>query len=193
MNIVWKTVPSWSKFEVNNLGEIRHVNGKPKYINISKQGYVVLQTKLDGKIKTLKLHRLVAETFLEPPSEDLITLCSKTHWGIVCVNHIDGNKLNNKVENLEWCTQEYNNKHANATNLVPALKGSLNGRSKLNENTVHEICLLFQNTNIKTQDVADKFNISLSQVQKIRCGIAWKHIWCQYSIKVNKRTTNPND
>lgn len=46
---------------------------------------------------------------------------------------------------------------------------------------------------LKTQDVADKFNISLSQVQKIRCGIAWKHIWRQYSIKVNKRTTNPND
>ena len=76
---------------------------------------------------------------------------------------------------------------------MPALKGSLNGRSKLDENTVHEICLLFQNTNMKTQEVADRFNISLSQVQKIRCGIAWKHIWCQYSIKVNKRTINLND
>ena len=193
MNIVWKTVPSWPRLEVSNLGDIRHTNGKSKYTNISKQGYVILQVRLDGKIKTLKLHRLVAETFLEPPSEDLITLCSKTHWGIVCVNHIDGNKLNNNVNNLEWCTQEYNNKHANMSNLVPALKGSLNGRSKLDENTVHEICLLFQDITMKTQEDADKFNISLSQIQKIRCGIAWKHIWCQYSIKVNKRTTNPND
>ena len=193
MNIVWKVVPSWPKFEVSNIGGIRHTNGKSKYTNISKQGYVVLQTKLDGKIKTLKLHRLIAETFLKPPSEDLTLLCSKTHWGVVCVNHIDGNKLNNNVNNLEWCTQEYNNRHANISNLVPALKGSLNGRSKLDENTVHEICLLFQNTNMKTQEVADRFNISLSQVQKIRCGIAWKHIWCQYSIKVNKRTINLND
>lgn len=73
------------------------------------------------------------------------------------------------------------------------MKGEKNGRAKLKESQVHEICRLFQDTDIKAQDVADMFDISLAQVQKIRCGIAWKEVWNQYSIEVNYRTRNFND
>ena len=66
-------------------------------------------------------------------------------------------------------------------------------RAKLKESQIHEICKLFQDTNIKTQDVADMFGISLAQVQKIRCGIAWKEVWNLYSIDVNYRTRNFKD
>ena len=181
---IFKDIPNFEMYSVSIYGNIR--NNKTGQIlkpRIRKDGYLQVSVKPNGQKsnKTFRIHREVAEAFIANPDN------------LPQVNHKDGNKHNNNVNNLEWCTQEYNNKHANMSNLVPALKGSLNGRSKLDENTVHEICLLFQDTTMITQEVADKFNISLSKIQKIRCGIAWKHIWCQYSIKVNKRTTNPND
>ena len=56
----------------------------------------------DGKTANLKVHRLVARAFLESPSRD------KTDNLRSRVNHIDGNKLNNKVANLEWCSAAEN-------------------------------------------------------------------------------------
>lgn len=61
--------------------------------------YVVLANK--GKNKTLLIHRLVAETFIPNPNN------------YACVNHIDENKSNNNVSNLEWCNYEYNNTYKN--------------------------------------------------------------------------------
>lgn len=55
----------------------------------------------------IKLHRLIAELFLPHPNDPKMK----------CLNHIDGNKLNNDVSNLEWCTYYYNNKHARENNL----------------------------------------------------------------------------
>lgn len=75
---------------------------------ISPNGYEVLCLmfqKPKRHSKTLYVHRLVAETFIDNP------LNKKT------VNHIDGNKLNNNITNLEWATQGENNKHAYDTNL----------------------------------------------------------------------------
>lgn len=60
------------------------------------------------------------------------------------VNHIDGDKTNNHYSNLEWCTVKHNSEEAYKKNLVPFLKGSLNGRSILTEENVHEICKLLE-------------------------------------------------
>lgn len=191
---LWKICNNYPTIEVSNLGNCRRTNNKnKKYLYVSRQGYYVTEVKVNGKRKLLKLHRLIAEAFLNPPTKELVEECSEAHWGVVCVNHKDGNKLNNNVSNLEWCTAADNNRHASKNNLVPSLKGEKNGRAKLKESQVHEICRLFQDTSIKTQDVANMFNISLAQVQKIRCGIAWKEVWKQYSINVNYYTRNSKD
>lgn len=75
---------------------------KEKILNYSKsnRGYLQVCLTKNGKSKTFLVHRLVAKTFIE-------NVCNKSQ-----VNHIDGNKENNSVNNLEWCTSSENNKHA---------------------------------------------------------------------------------
>ena len=64
-------------------------------------GYITYHLKIDkGKTKIKKLHRIIAETFIPNPNNYPV------------INHINGNKLDNRVENLEWCTQSWNNKEA---------------------------------------------------------------------------------
>ena len=79
-------------------------------------GYIVFHFKLDsGKTKIKKLHRIMMETFCPNkssfkslPKEDR----TKINLDNLVINHKDGNKLNNNLENLEWCTQAYNNAEA---------------------------------------------------------------------------------
>lgn len=68
-------------------------------------GYLQYTLRIEGRAKKYKAHRLVAMMFIPNPHDYPV------------VNHIDGNKLNNNVENLEWCTYYHNNKHARDTGL----------------------------------------------------------------------------
>ena len=153
----------------------------PRYVNIGKSGYVVTQVRASGKIRTLKVHRLVAEVFLEKPSPELEALCRNKHWGKVLVLHNDNNKLNNAVPNLRWGSQLENTEQAYRDGLIPALKGSLNGRSVLTEETVHDVCKFYEEGG-GPKDAILKFGISRPQATKIRAGISWKHVSCNYKI-----------
>ena len=68
--------------------------------SIGSKGYFQVCLTVDGKKRTVKVHRIVAETFIPNPA------------GKPQVNHIDGNKRNNCVENLEWCTNSENQIHS---------------------------------------------------------------------------------
>ena len=80
--------------------------GKKLSQRIGKQGYAYVNLYNEFGRKTKKIHRLVAETFIPNPKN------------LLQVNHIDGNKLNNRLENLEWCTQQENTLHAVRHSLI---------------------------------------------------------------------------
>ena len=103
----WNQVLNNPKYLISNYGQIFSVEKKMKLIpQIAKRGgYLVIKISYSGKKKCVKIHRLVAESFLE------------NNLNKPQVNHIDGNKINNHVSNLEWCTSSENLKHAYATGL----------------------------------------------------------------------------
>lgn len=93
---IWKSVEGYSYgYEVSNTGKIRRIykNGKVKELKQSIcDGYKILRL---GR-KNVRVHRIVAQAFIPNPNN------------YPCVNHKDFNRQNNNVENLEWCTWQYN-------------------------------------------------------------------------------------
>ena len=103
MNETWKPIKEWEEFyEISNFGNVRNIKTK-KLLNgdINNCGYYRVQLNHNGKKQRFFRHRLVATHFI--PNTD------KTKK---FVNHIDGDKSNNTVTNLEWVTQSENEKHA---------------------------------------------------------------------------------
>ena len=118
--IEWKPVLGYEfDYEVNNLGQIRTLKNSPKLKKFSilkpqtsrRNGYVYQMLYKDGEPKLCRVHRIVAQSFINNPS------------GYMQVNHKDGDKTNNNVLNLEWCSQSQNMKHAYRNKLqIPSQK-----------------------------------------------------------------------
>ena len=154
-------------YEVSNLGEIR--NAKTKRIrkqNISQTGYYVFSGTLGdrSKKKTFRVHKAVAETFIPNPNNLPVT------------NHKDGNKLNNCVDNLEWCTYAENTQHAYKYNLAAAKQGEDNPNAKLNNESVQYIREHYipYDTNFGTRGLARKFNVHHKTIENILNNVKWK-------------------
>lgn len=139
----------------------------------NKKGYMTVYLTIDGKGITKIVHRLVAETFITNP------------YNLPQVNHIDGNKENNYVENLEWCTNEYNMKHSWEIGLRKPLKGNEVGTSKLTEQDVIEI----YESPRTSYELSKRYNISTSSINLIRSNKAWNHI-TRDKIKGKQPLTN---
>lgn len=115
MKEIWVKVDGLDKdydIEVSNLGNIKKSStGKIRKLNATKQGYYHILLSNKGKTYTKKVHRLVAQAFI-PNIENK-----------PCVNHRDGNKINNNVNNLEWVTYSENSIHAIENNLSKVKRG----------------------------------------------------------------------
>lgn len=129
LKMEWRPVCGFEGlYEVNNLGEIRNVRkgrffGKVLRPNINKSGYSYVALFNHSKEKCLVVHRAVAEAFIPNPDK------KRT------VNHIDGNKQNNCVENLEWATHGENHKHAYRIGLKTTTDKQRENCSKLGKRT----------------------------------------------------------
>ena len=123
---IWKPVPSNPNYEVSNMGRVKSLfTGKVMKPTKEKNGYV----KVSQAPKQVSVHRLVAEAFIEKIP------------GKTCVNHKNGIKTDNRVENLEWCTQSENIKHAyDSLGFIPHWRGKT-GKLSRNSKPVVAVCL----------------------------------------------------
>jgi hypothetical protein len=150
---------------INNAGNARSKPYKLKQ-TLGRDGYHWVGLKgVNRKMK--KIHRLVAETFIHNPENKPV------------VNHIDGNKTNNNVENLEWVTYSENTLHAISTGLVTFKKGEESHASKLtNVQTVELIKMVLNGST--NEEIATKFDLHPRYVSLIRHKKRQKHIWDKY-------------
>lgn len=113
-NEIWKPISGYEEYyEVSNLGRVKQIKSRSatragrilKGVRYAT-GYLVVGLCANSKQKNCSIHRLVAMAFLPNPENK------------PCVNHINGVKTDNRVENLEWATYQENNQHAYRTGLI---------------------------------------------------------------------------
>lgn len=167
-------------YKISKFGEIYSTITK-RYLkyNITKQGYCRIRL-LDpriGKTKNYFVHRLVAVQFIPNPRK------------LPQINHKDGNKKNNSIFNLEWCTSEYNIRHAVENKLYKIEEDS--PTAKLTKEEVIKIHWLYTVRKFNKTEISKIYKISDATVGNILCGKRWsktyKELYGSYSDFKTKR------
>lgn len=165
---IWKDIKGYEGYyQISNYGDVKSVE---RNIIGRNRKEIILKGGFDGKYffvilqkncikKHFKIHRLVALNFIDNP-------LNKPE-----VNHIDGNKLNNHVNNLEWNTMSENQKHAFKIGLN-STKGEKHPRHKL---TWNEVIFIRSLVGINQHYLARKFNISQATIWDILNFKTWKY------------------
>jgi hypothetical protein len=167
---VWKTIQEFPNYSVSSLGRVQRIvpdkfNRPPKILKgeLNYAGYRMVTLFKEGNRQAKRVGRLVAFAFLEP---DLF----RTQ-----VNHKNGNRSDDRAENLEWTTCSENHKHSFTELGRIGPRGELQGGAKLTTADVLQIRTLFTNgaTDI---EIAECFNVSRSTIYLIRKNRNWKHL-----------------
>lgn len=174
-NEIWLLIDKTDgKYAISNLGRIASFY-KPETIILKpaqlKKGYLKVVLYFGGFKKSVMLHRLTALYFVDNPHQ-------KSE-----VNHRDGIKLNNKADNLEWCTRGENCRHAVKNGLHRGFtKGQVNVK-RINGAAVHTSVIteqivkairLDRATGLKHRELSEKYNLKMSTIRSaLYC---WQHV-----------------
>ena len=175
MKEIWKPIKnSNGHYEVSNLGNVRSTNyidslgrsHKEKILTKTFDGkgnYLQSVVWRDGKFKKCSIHRLVAEAFIPNPQN------------LPEVNHKDEDKTNNNVENLEWCTHQYNNVYGSKKT---AFCGEKNPQNKFSKETILEIRRVYKHRDKEfgVTALSKKYGISVPHVCAIVKGNRWANV-----------------
>ena len=172
----WKDVEGYEGFyQISNLGRIKSLGGwcgtakrkeRIRSTSLTHDGYEKVRLNYQGKDKTKRIHRLVAEAFIpNPENKDT-------------VNHIDGNKRNNSVSNLEWVDRSEQMIHAYKMGLKKSRIGSHNSNAKLTDEEVREIRKSYipYSKEFGTVALANKYGVTNRVIGLIVKNKAYKNI-----------------
>lgn len=158
---MWKTIPYETLYEVSENGKIRNKEtGHIKSTRFDKYGYPRVTLYPSGK--TYTIHRLIMTSFY-----------SKEEWK-EHINHIDNNRSNSTLSNLEWCTAKENVAHMHNQNRNNNISGSLNPMSKITDKIARSI--KYEHKELSNKEVGQLYGISRMAATRIRKSESWKHI-----------------
>lgn len=167
---LFKDIKDFEQYQISTMGRVWSKN-KNKIMQVGKHksnsGYIQIMLYKDGKYHWKYIHRMVAETFLPNPQ------------GFRTVNHKDGNKFNNCISNLEWASDEQQQRHAYQMGLRK------NGIA-LSDEQIFEIYRMFFEENIKPRKIAEIINKPFGTVRKICYGERCKSLLRKYRDKTNQ-------
>lgn len=170
---IWKEIIGFEGYyQISNMGEVKSLHVyKGRQGRILKPcvvgcGYLVVSLRRPGQHKREYIHALVLRMFVGERPEK-----------ITC-NHINGNKRDNRLENLEYCTQAENNLHSfRVLKRAPVInRGEKSGPSKLTENDVKTIRTLYDTGKYTMKTLEKLFNVSDSTILNIIHRITWGHV-----------------
>lgn len=169
-NEKWLPIKNSTSYWISNMGRLITTTWKggkqQKFFSPAiEAGYHRTVLVIDGKNKSVRLHRLVAEYFVKNPKPHLYDE----------VNHLDFNRLNNHYKNLEWTTKLGNIQHAIDNGRMKPQKGSKNGFSKLTEKKVLQIRKLYKPRVYTRIRLAKKFGVSEACIKDVLYR-RWQHI-----------------
>lgn len=160
----WEDIKGYNAYQVSDRGRIKSHNGRwSKKSKILKPvdnsyGYKRVTLVKGGEKKNVYIHRIVAETFIPNPNRKR------------CINHKDGNKSNNRSDNIEWCTHQENTEHMYKKLGVRMPSGENHWASKLTNKEVLEIRV----ADGTQKEIASKYGISRSAVSFIKNKKRWR-------------------
>ena len=170
----WKIIEGfesrYGKYRVSNLGRIKNGRGIEAKHHPHKKGYVMISMVKDGLQKRVQLHRLVAKAFIPNPDS------------LPQVNHLDGNKKNNTVSNLQWCTNLQNMRHSWRTGL--RVQGTFMGEKSPSAHLTNEqakeirsiVLRKGPNATITRESLCKKYNVSEHVIKDIRRGKTYQSV-----------------
>lgn len=162
---IWKPINDYEGlYEISSLGCVRrlHKTIPPRNLTLwpDRNGYLRAALTRDCKTKRFLVHRLVALAFIPNPD------------GKPEVNHLNGDKSDNRAENLEWATRSENNRHAFATGLNCGRQGEDNHQSKL---TNEQVCYARDNPdNLTQRQLAEMLGVGKLTIIDIQFGRRYK-------------------
>jgi DNA-binding transcriptional regulator YiaG len=174
MKEIWKDISNYEGlYQVSSYGRIRSLDHIDRLGRLKKScvlslrghssGYKLVNLYRNSKRRSYRIHRLVAQTFIP------------NHNNLPEVNHKDGNKSNNFIDNLEWVTSKENSDHKDKI-LGKCAKGEHHILSKLNNKEVKRIRGLLKEGKLTQQQIAEIYNVSDVTISHIKTGKKYKSV-----------------
>lgn len=166
----WRDVVGYEGvYQVSSQGRVKRIAGGVG----ARSGHIIKDSKSErysrvelsryGCVRSYSVHRLVLEAFVGP--------CPNGHEA----NHKDGNRKNNRLENLEWVTASQNVRHSIDVLGAQRARGEDSYLSKLKENHVREIRQLLREGYTR-QEIACRYGVTVPTIRSIAIGKTWKHM-----------------